>query len=138
MASVWFGTSRVPTHRHRVISTALSQVPVNWRRLPTLSSAEVHGAQQDARLHPIAVESMAAISKNGLAFLMELGVRVMTVTKERLSFEFLMHMVSVAIQRGNDACILHQTSMVFFFINNCCCFPYMIIGRSMVTWRPTS
>ena len=30
----------------------------------------------------------------------------MTVTQERRSFEFLMQRISVAIQRGNAACIL--------------------------------
>ena len=42
----------------------------------------------------------------GLTFLKELGTRIRTVTKERQSFEFLMQRFSVAIQRGNAACIL--------------------------------
>jgi hypothetical protein len=54
---------------------------------------------------PIAVESMGAVGEDGLTFLKELGTRIMTVTKEPRSFEFLMQRVSVAIQRGNAACI---------------------------------
>ena len=55
---------------------------------------------------PIAVETMGAVGKDGLSFLKELGTRIMTVTQERRSFEFLMQRISVAIQRGNAACIL--------------------------------
>ena len=76
------------------------------------SFAEVNKRQKYAdirRTHisiPIAIETMGAIGEEGLAFLKELGARIMSVTKERRSFEFLMQRVSVAIQRGNAACIL--------------------------------
>ena len=53
---------------------------------------------------PIAVETMGAVGEDGLSFLKELGTRIMTVTQERRSFEFLMQRISVAIQRGNAAC----------------------------------
>ena len=55
---------------------------------------------------PIAVETMGAVGEEGLTFLKELGARIRTVTKERRSFDFLMQRFSVAIQRGNAACIL--------------------------------
>jgi len=55
---------------------------------------------------PIAVESMGAVGEDGLSFLRELGARIMHVSKEPSSFEFLMQRVSVDIQRGNAACIL--------------------------------
>ena len=49
---------------------------------------------------------MGAVGEEGLTFLKELGARISTLTKERRSFEFLMQRFSVAIQRGNAACIL--------------------------------
>ena len=53
---------------------------------------------------PIAVETMGAVGEEGLTLLKELGAWISILTKERRSFEFLMF--SVAIQRGNAACIL--------------------------------
>ena len=53
----------------------------------------------------IALETMGAVREEGLTFLKELGARISTLTKERRSFEFLMQRFSVAIQRGNAACI---------------------------------
>ena len=55
---------------------------------------------------PIAVETMGAVGGEKVTFLKELGARIRTVTKERRSFEFLMQRFSVAIHRGNAACIL--------------------------------
>ena len=54
---------------------------------------------------PIAVETMGVVGEEGLTFLKELGARISTSTKKRRSFEFLMQRFSVAIQRGNAACI---------------------------------
>ena len=55
---------------------------------------------------PMTVETMGAVGEEGLIFLKDLGARIRTVAKERRSFEFLMQRFSVAIQRGNAACIL--------------------------------
>ena len=54
----------------------------------------------------VAVKTMGAVGREWLSFLKELGARIRTVSKERRSFEFLMQRFSVAIQRGNAACIL--------------------------------
>jgi len=55
---------------------------------------------------PVAVETLGALGVDAATFFKDLGARVKTVTQERRSFEFLMQRVSVAIQRGNAACIL--------------------------------
>ena len=62
---------------------------------------------------PVAVETLGALGEDAAAFMRDLGARITTVTKERRAYEFLMQRVSVAIQRGNAACILgtlHSTS----------------------------
>ena len=43
------------------------------------------------------------------AFLKDLGGRIAAVTKERRAVEFLLQRISVAIQRGNAACVLGTT-----------------------------
>ena len=55
---------------------------------------------------PIAVETLGALGSDAAAFFKDLGARIKTVTQERRAFDFLMQRVSVAIQRGNAACIL--------------------------------
>ena len=55
---------------------------------------------------PIAVETLGALGVDATAFFKDLGSRIKTVTQERRAYEFLMQRVSVAIQRGNAACIL--------------------------------
>ena len=55
---------------------------------------------------PVAVETLGALGADAAAFFKDLGTRIKTVTQERRAFDFLMQRVSVAIQRGNAACIL--------------------------------
>ena len=91
-----------PSHLDRAV-TGPSAVATFAEDNKRLKYAEI------SRTHvfiPIAVETMGAVGKDGLSFLKELGTRIMTVTQERRSFEFLMQRISVAIQRGNAACIL--------------------------------
>ena len=57
-------------------------------------------------LIPIAVETLGALGDDAAAFFSDLGSRIKTVTNEHRSFAYLMQRVSVAIQRGNAACIL--------------------------------
>jgi len=55
---------------------------------------------------PVAVETLGALGDDATAFLKDLGRRIEVVTKERRATEFLMQRVSVALHRGNAACIL--------------------------------
>ena len=55
---------------------------------------------------PIAVETLGAFGEEAADFLHELGRRIVTVTGERRSTEFLLQRLSVAIQRGNAACVM--------------------------------
>ena len=55
---------------------------------------------------PIAVETLGVPGDEALAFFRDLGKRIADVTDEPRSFQFLMQRVSVAIQRGNAACIV--------------------------------
>ena len=68
---------------------------------------------------PIAVETMGAVGEERLTFLKELGARISTLTKERRSFEFLMHRGSV-LQSNEEMllailehCLLHEILMIF-------------------------
>lgn len=55
---------------------------------------------------PIAVETLGAPGDEALAFFRDLGQRIAATTAEPRSFQFLMQRVSVAVQRGNAACIV--------------------------------
>ena len=58
------------------------------------------------RFVPIAVETLGAPGDEALAFFRDLGQRIATATAEPRSFQFLMQRISVAVQRGNAACIV--------------------------------
>jgi hypothetical protein len=55
---------------------------------------------------PIAVETLGAIGQEALTFFLDLGRRIATITAEPRSLQFLLQRLSVAIQRGNAACVL--------------------------------
>jgi Reverse transcriptase (RNA-dependent DNA polymerase) len=55
---------------------------------------------------PVAVETLGALGQEASDFLKDLGGRITAVTKERRAHEFLLQRVSVAVQRGNAACVL--------------------------------
>ena len=55
---------------------------------------------------PIAVETLGAPGDKALAFFRDLGQRIAAATAEPRSYQFLMQRVSVAVQRGNAACIV--------------------------------
>jgi len=74
-------------------------------------ASEVRRVELHLRLRPIVGESLGAIGDDGLAFLTELGARVMSESTECRSFEFLTQRVGVAIQRGNGACILRSRAL---------------------------
>ena len=59
---------------------------------------------------PIAVETLGALGEEATAFLKDLGGCIAAVTKERRAIEFLLQRISVAIQRGNAACVLGTTT----------------------------
>ena len=52
---------------------------------------------------PIAVETLG---DEACAFMHQLGRRIMSVAGERRATEFLLQILSVAIQRGNASCVL--------------------------------
>jgi len=55
---------------------------------------------------PVAVESLGALGEEASNFFRNLGHRITSVTTEPRSFQFLMQWLSVAVQRGNAACML--------------------------------
>jgi len=59
---------------------------------------------------PIAIETFGALGVEAEAFLNDLGGRIVAVTKERRAKEFLIQRLSVAVQRGNAACVLGTMS----------------------------
>ena len=55
---------------------------------------------------PVAVETLGSLGDEASAFLHELGRRIAAVSGDTRATNFLMQRVSVAIQRGNAACVL--------------------------------
>ena len=58
------------------------------------------------RFIPIAIETLGVPGDEALSFFHDLGQRIAVATAEPRSFQFLMQRLSVAIQRGNAACIV--------------------------------
>jgi hypothetical protein len=54
---------------------------------------------------PVAIETIGALGSEALMFFTEIGHRVRAQTHEQRSFNFLMQRLSVAVQRGNAACV---------------------------------
>ena len=55
---------------------------------------------------PVAVETLGALGEEASAFFSELGHRIAAVTFEPRSHQFLLQRLSVAVQRGNAACVI--------------------------------
>ena len=55
---------------------------------------------------PIAVKTIRAVGADAMSFFIELGRRVRFITNEKRSYYFLMQRLSVAVQRGNAACLV--------------------------------
>jgi len=51
------------------------------------------------------VETLGAVGESAFDFFRELGRRIASSTAEPRSFSFLMQRLSVAVQRGNAACV---------------------------------
>jgi len=54
----------------------------------------------------VAVKSLGALGEEAYDFFCNLGYRITSVTTEPRSFQFLIQRLSVAVQRGNAACVL--------------------------------
>ena len=54
----------------------------------------------------MAVETLGALGEDASIFFRDLGHRIAAVTLEPRSYQFLMQRLSVAVQRGNAACVL--------------------------------
>ena len=91
------------------------------RQSPEQSSAGIWSVANDAesrkstkysslsalyRFIPIAIETSGVPGVEALSFFHDLGQRIAVATAEPRSFQFLMQRLSVAIQRGNAACIV--------------------------------
>ena len=55
---------------------------------------------------PVAVETLGALGEDATDFLKDLGSRIISTTKDQRAMDFLYQRVSVAVQRGNAACVL--------------------------------
>ena len=55
---------------------------------------------------PVAVETYGAWGQQGLKFIKEIGRKMRDVTGEKRSKFFLSQNISMAIQKGNSACIM--------------------------------
>jgi hypothetical protein len=60
----------------------------------------------DYQFVPIAIETLGPVGDAATVFFHELGRRIRAVTKEPCTMSFLWQRLSVAVQRGNAACIL--------------------------------
>jgi len=55
---------------------------------------------------PIAIETLGAVGDEATSFLQELGRRIQLVTNDTRTMTFLWQRLSVAVQKGNAACVL--------------------------------
>jgi Reverse transcriptase (RNA-dependent DNA polymerase) len=55
---------------------------------------------------PVAVETLGALGEDATALLKDIGRRIAAVTFEPRSTQFLLQRLSIAIQRGNAACVM--------------------------------
>jgi len=55
---------------------------------------------------PIAIETLGPVGEEATRFLQELGRRIVAVTRDSRSMSFLWQSLSVAVQKGNAACVL--------------------------------
>ena len=55
---------------------------------------------------PVAVETYGAWGSRGLKLIKEIGTKIREITREKRSTFFLSQSISIAIQRGNAACIV--------------------------------
>jgi hypothetical protein len=77
----------------------------------TRKSAKYSSLSALYKFTPIAVESLGAFGDEALAFFKDLGRRIAAVTAEPRSSQFLLQRLSVAVQRGNAACIVGTVPM---------------------------
>ena len=70
---------------------------------------------------PVAVETSGVCGQEGLAFLREIGRRLVVATGERRAASYLLQRLSLAVQRGNVASVLGtlpaggELDAVFYF-----------------------
>jgi hypothetical protein len=55
---------------------------------------------------PIAIETLGAFGDEAMTFLRDLGKRIAAVSAEPRSLQFMLQRLSVAVQRGNAACVV--------------------------------
>ena len=55
---------------------------------------------------PIAIETLGPVGDEATAFFQDVGRRIIAVTREPRTMTFLWQRLSVAVQRGNAACVL--------------------------------
>ena len=55
---------------------------------------------------PIAIETLGPVGDEATAFFQDVGRRIIAMTREPRTMTFLWQRLSVAVQRGNAACIL--------------------------------
>ena len=58
---------------------------------------------------PVAIETLGAIGPKSMVFLRELGRRIRAVTDEPKSADYLLQLISVAVQRGNSIAVQGST-----------------------------
>jgi len=61
---------------------------------------------KEFQFFPIAIETLGPVGEEATRFLQELGRRIEEVTRDSRSMSFLWQRLSVAVQKGNAACVL--------------------------------
>ena len=59
---------------------------------------------------PVVIKTLGALGEGASTFFYDLGLLIATVASEPRSYEFLLQRLSVAVQRGNAACVLRTFS----------------------------
>ena len=97
---------------HRLAASHLSKGRQQGSSVATANEAFIRQHYNDIPscyiLEPVAIETLGGIGDSTWAFLRTLSHRIQEQTGEKCSFAWLRQRLSIALQRGNVACILES------------------------------
>ena len=90
------------SHLSRAV-TSPGQVANHAEQLKREKYAEL---STEYKFIPIAIKTLGPVGEEAIIFFQELGRRIQAVNKDSRSMTFLWQRLSVAVQKGNAACVL--------------------------------
>ena len=103
----WHGTSRSPILMHHHTLTAQCIPRVGRRKQPRKENfRSTPRSANTCHFIPVAFESMGGLCAVGQDFVSAIGSRITQISGDPRETDFLRQRLSVALQRGNAACVL--------------------------------